>query len=455
MPTFQQQFPDNGSTAQRLARAVVHRLQSAGFTAYWAGGCVRDLLRGAAPHDYDVATSAVPDDVMRLFPRSNAVGKAFGVVRISHEGAEFEVATFRTDSDYTDGRRPRSVCFSDPLHDAQRRDFTINAMFYDPSAGCVHDLVNGIEDLRAGIIRCVGDPVQRMEEDYLRMLRAARFAGTFDFTIEPGTANAIRANAARITSISPERVRDEFTRLLLESRQPGQALRTLDALGLLEPLLPEIAVLKKQDQPPEFHPEGTVWEHTLLMLDAMTIRTPELALAVLLHDVGKPPTATFDGKRLRFNRHAEIGATLAETILRRLRFSNDTTAAVATAVRNHMKPIDAERMRQATLRQWVATPTFATELELHRLDCASSHGKLNNYEFLLNFRNQQAADAQLPPPWIRGEDILAMGVPPGPRVGTLLRQAFEAQLDGRFPDRDSLLAWVRDTRHDAPPDTAQ
>lgn len=448
MSTLQQRFDDDGTLPQRLARDVVHRLQSAGFTAYWAGGCVRDLLRGAVPHDYDIATSAVPDDVMRLFPRSNAVGKAFGVVRISHEGAEFEVATFRTDNDYTDGRRPRSVCFSDPLHDAQRRDFTINAMFYDPGAGCVRDLVNGLEDLRAGIIRCVGDPFRRMEEDYLRMLRAARFSGTFGFVIEPGTANAIRANAARITSISPERVRDEFVRLLLESRQPGQALRTLDELGLLEPVLPEIAALKTQEQPPEFHPEGTVWEHTLIMLDAMSLRTPELGMAVLLHDIGKPPTATFDGKRLRFNRHAEIGAAMAETILRRLRFSNDATAAVVTAVRNHMKPIDAERMRKATLRQWVASPTFATELELHRLDCASSHGKLNNYEFLLNFRNEQAADAQLPAPWIRGEDVLAKGIPPGPRVGELLRQAFEAQLDGRFPDKDSLLTWLFATQHD-------
>ncbi len=448
-PFLHQPFPDDGTAQQRLARDVVKLLQSRGFTTYWAGGCVRDLLLGLTPHDYDVATSAVPDEVMKVFPRSNAVGKSFGVVRISHEGSEFEVATFRTDSDYADGRRPCSVCFSDPMHDAQRRDFTINAMFYDPQTGLVHDLVNGIQDLRDGIIRCVGDPYRRMEEDYLRMLRAARFAGTFGFIIEPRTAEAIRANATRITTISPERIRDELIRLLLESRQPGQALRTMDDLGLLDPILPEATAMKRQEQPPEFHPEGTVWEHTLLMLDAMAIRTPEISLAVLLHDIGKPPTATFDGNRLRFNRHADVGAGIAESVLRRLRFSNDVVAAVVAAVRNHMKPIDVFQMRTATLRQWVASPTFGTELELHRLDCVSSHGKLDNYEFLVDFRNRQDADARLPAPWIRGEDILSTGIPPGPRVGAMLRRAYEAQLDRRFPDRESLLVWLLATQHDS------
>jgi poly(A) polymerase len=427
---------------QEGAIEVVRRLQAAGFTALWAGGCVRDLLLRKAPKDYDVATEAVPDRVEALFPGSVTVGKAFGVVRAKAHGFEYEVATFREDRGYRDGRRPDRVVFADAAADAARRDFTINALFCDPLKGEVHDHVGGCADLEARIVRAVGDPPARFREDHLRLLRAARFTATLAFTLDPATAAAVRAHAGLVADVSAERVRDELTRLLTEAPQAGDALKLLDDLGLLVVTLPEVAAMKGQVQPPEYHPEGDVFEHTVQMLNAMTRPDARLAWAVLLHDVGKPPAAVLADGRWRFENHAGLGAELTRRILGRLRFSNDDIEAVAFMVGNHMRFVDVPNMRRATLRRLVGAPTFPTELELHRLDCVVSHGDLDNYRRLVAFQAELAAEVPLPPPWVRGQDVMALGIPEGPGVGRWLRRAYEVQLEGTYADRDALLRWL-------------
>jgi poly(A) polymerase len=427
---------------REAAIAAVRRIQIAGHTAYWAGGCVRDLLCGRPPKDYDIATSALPDEILRLFPEAVAVGKSFGVVRAPIGEAVFEIATFRKDHAYRDGRHPEAVSFTDAETDARRRDFTINAMFYDPVAERVLDYAGGKADLAARLVRCVGVPAERLIEDHLRMLRAARFSATLDFTIDPETADAIRANAKRIAQISAERIQQELTRILIESHRPGDAVRLLDDLGLLRVILPEVAALKGQAQPPEFHPEGDVFEHTLLMLNRMEQRAAPLAYAVLLHDVGKPPTASLEQGRVRFPNHAGIGAGLAEAILRRLRLSSADVAAVSESIRNHMRFADVREMRPSTLRRMVGADTFDLELELHRLDCVASHGKLTNHDFLVQYRDQLRAEPVLPEPWVRGDDIIRLGIPEGPDVGRWRRLAYDAQLEKRFPDRTALLEWL-------------
>lgn len=435
--------PPAGASLRQGALEVAHRLREAGYTAYWAGGCVRDMLLGREPRDYDIATDAVPDAVLACFPGGCTVGKNFAVVIVPWKGLAFEVATFRQDHGTDDGRHPAAISFATPPEDAARRDFTVNAMFYDPVDGSVHDHVGGRADLEARLIRCVGDPDHRFGEDHLRLLRAVRFATTLDFVIEPATAAAIRRHAPSIARISIERVRDEFTRTLLEARQPGQALRLLDQLGLLEVFLPEVSALKDQDQPPEFHPEGDVFTHTAMMLDAMQARSEVLAYAVLLHDIAKPATAFHDGQRLRFHGHAEQGARLAETILRRLRLPNRVIEEVTACVGRHMRFMDVQKMRRSTLRQLVGSPTFATELELHRLDCIACHGLMENHDFLCQARDAFASEPVLPAPWVNGRDLIALGVPPGPRIGTLLKTAYELQLEGTHPDRQALLAHLR------------
>ena len=426
------------------ARAVVARLHAAGFVAYWAGGCVRDRLMGRIPADYDVATNARPDAVESLFPGCIAVGKSFGVLRVPAGDHFYEVATFRGEGDYRDGRRPGTVVFSDPETDAQRRDFTINAMFYDVDGDRVLDYVGGRADIDARVIRCVGDPLLRFQEDHLRMLRAVRFSFTLGFRLDAPTADAIRQLAPLIARVSAERIEQELTRTLVESIHPGDAVAELDRLGLLSVVLPEVAAMKGQPQPPEFHPEGDVFAHTLLMLNLMRTRSIELAYAALLHDVGKPGTATDAGDRIRFHGHAAEGAAMAAAILKRLRFPHDTVDRVVACVRDHMRTMDVRRMRQSTLRRLVGAPTFETELELHRLDCLASHGGLENYEFLVEFRDRLRAEPVLPAPWVTGRDILEMGVPEGPQVGAWRRTAYDAQLDERFPNREELLAWLRE-----------
>jgi poly(A) polymerase len=436
-------LPADPAAAERAARAVVGRLAQAGYLAYWAGGCVRDRLLGRTPVDYDVATNARPDSVAALFPGAPLTGRCFGVVRVRLHDQEIEVATFRADHAYHDGRHPEAVTFSDPVTDARRRDFTVNALFYDVVEDRIIDHVGGLPDLQARRLRAVGDPAERFREDHLRLLRAARFAAVLDFEIEPVTAAAVRAHAPLLASVAPERVREELTRLWLEAPRAGQGLRLLEDLRLLPVALPEVAALKGVEQPPDFHPEGDVFTHTALMLDGMRARSARLAWAVLLHDVGKPLTAAEKNGRLIFHGHAEQGADLAAGILQRLRFSTADTQAILAVVRGHMRMVDVQRMRRATLRRLVGNPYFDLELELHRLDCEASHGKLDHYTFLREFRDAMRQEPVLPEPWVSGRDLLELGVPQGPDVGHWKQQAYDAQLEGRFEDRDALLDWLR------------
>ena len=422
---------------------VVRRLQAAGFIAYWAGGCVRDLIMKRPAKDYDIATNAIPDKVMELFPDAVAVGKSFGVVRVPVAGHWYEVATFRKDAPYVDGRHPTSVTFSDPETDAQRRDFTVNALFYDPFRQEVIDYVEGRADIDRGVIRAVGNPGARFREDHLRLLRAVRFAATLGFTLDPDTAVAIRGTAGQIATISAERIREELSRLWVEAKQAGQALILLRDLGLLAVVLPEIAVMQGVEQPPEYHPEGDVFEHTVVMLDQMRTDDYRLAWAVLLHDVGKPPTAQFKDGRWRFECHANVGAGAASAILERLKFSSDDRAAITFMVGNHMRFVDVKSMRRSTLRRLVGAPTFPLELELHRLDCVACHGDLENYHYLVEFRRQMESEPVLPPPWVNGREIIALGIQEGPQVGVWRKKAYDVQLEGVVADRESLLDWLR------------
>lgn len=437
------------SPLSEAARQVVRRLQAAGFAALWAGGCVRDMIMGRPPKDYDIATGATPDQVLELFPRAVAVGKAFGVVRVALGDHEFEVATFRKDHAYRDGRRPEAVSFTDEKTDALRRDFTINALFFDPVAGTVHDYAGGQADIAARLIRAVGRAEDRFAEDHLRMLRAIRFAATLDFTVDPATFEAIRQHAPAIGKISGERIQQELTRTLLESARPGDAVGMMLSAGLLAVILPEVAALRGQAQPPQFHPEGDVFTHTLLMLNAMLAGPAgsqpslRLAYAVLFHDIGKPPTAQLTDGRIRFNQHAQHGAAMAEAILKRLRLPSDDIKAIVFSIANHMRFMDVRKMRRATLHRLVGAATFPLELELHRLDCAASHGDMQNFDFLREFEREYRARPVLPKPWVTGDDLLALGVPNGREVGRWKKLAYDAQLENAVASREAALAWVK------------
>ena len=356
---------------------IIDRLRSAGHLAYLVGGCVRDLMLGKEPKDFDIATDATPDQVLQYYPSAQQVGAHFGVIMVG----SIEVATFRSDYAYKDGRRPEAVHFeTDPRQDALRRDFTINALFLDTETNRILDFVGGQSDLDKGIIRAIGNPEQRFREDYLRMLRAVRFAARLRFEIDPATAAAIKSLRGFVSEISAERVRDELVRILTEGNA-RRGFELLDEFGLLEILLPEIALMKGVAQPPEFHPEGDVWTHTLIMLGSLREASPTLALGVLLHDVGKPPTFRI-AERIRFDGHVEAGVAIAHNILARLKFSNDEIHQVEALVANHMRFKDAPQMRESTLKRFLRTPQFEEHLELHRLDCSSSHNMLDNYEYV-------------------------------------------------------------------------
>ncbi|MFH1968796.1 MAG: CCA tRNA nucleotidyltransferase, partial [Verrucomicrobiota bacterium] len=375
--------------------------------------------------------------------RAMTVGKSFGVVRVRVQTHEYEVATFRKDQAYRDGRHPEGVVFTDEQTDALRRDFTVNALFLDPLTGAVRDYVGGQADLAARLIRAVGCPDDRFAEDHLRMLRAVRFASTLDFKLDLATADAIRRHAPQIEKVSAERIQQELTRILLEAPQPGAAIELLQAVGLLPVILPEVSALRGQEQPPQFHPEGDVWTHTIMMLNAMRQPDLRLAYAVLLHDVGKPGTAKFVENRIRFDCHAGVGAVLAEEILKRLRLPNDDIKAIAFCIGNHMRFMDVQRMRKATLCRLVGAPTFSTELELHRLDCAASHGDMTNHVFLVAFQAARRAEPVLPKPWVTGHDILPLGVPTGREIGRWKQRVYDAQLEGLVENREAALAWLR------------
>ncbi len=429
---------------ERAARKVAEILRDRGHIAYFAGGCVRDMVRGLTPKDYDIATDARPENVQALFPRTYAVGAHFGVIIVLEDGFQFEVATFRSDEAYIDGRHPSAVHFSSPEEDARRRDFTINGMFLDPASNKVIDLVGGQADIGAKLVRAIGEPGQRLAEDRLRMLRAVRFATALDYQIDERTWDALVASASSINQISAERIRDEVVRIFLSSnRVRGWDL--LDASGLMSAILPELQAMKDVLQPEQFHPEGDVFVHTRLMLSLLreTVSVP-LVFAVLFHDVAKPVTARVDETgRIRFNEHDRIGAEMTEAIMRRLRFSGAEIEATVEMVRQHMVFKDAPKMRVAKLKRFMARPTFEQELELHRVDCQGSHRMLDNYEFLLRKREEFANEPIIPPPLVRGDDLIAFGLKPGPKFGEILEAVETRQLEGKLRTRDEALNWVK------------
>jgi putative nucleotidyltransferase with HDIG domain len=420
---------------RQTAEEIVRELGSKGYSAYFVGGCVRDLLLGRSAKDFDIATDATPAQVLAIYPRAQQVGAHFGVVLV--DGVE--VATFRSDYAYQDGRRPTEVRYeTNPILDAARRDFTVNALFLDPETGEILDFVSGREDLRNGIIRAIGDPRARFQEDYLRMLRAVRFAARLGFNIEPGTASAIRELSHLAPAIAAERVREELVRILTEGGA-RRGFEMLDEFGLLDHLLPEVARMKGVEQPPEFHPEGDVWTHTLIMLDLMRDPSPTLAWGVLLHDVGKPPTFR-RADRIRFDGHVEAGMEIAREILTRFHLSNDQIEQVVLLVANHMKFKDAPRMKESTLKRFMRLPQFEEHLELHRVDCASSHNMLDNYHFVVEKREAYGEEQIAPPRLLTGKDLIAAGYAPGPWFSAALSAAEDAQLEGRISTTEEALA---------------
>jgi poly(A) polymerase len=423
----------------------VQKLHERGYVAYFAGGCVRDALQDIPPKDIDIATSASPGQVQALFQRTIPVGIQFGVVRVLMGGMEFEVASFRSDGVYLDGRHPSDIQFSTPEQDALRRDFTINGMFYDPLNDRVIDYVNGREDLARKLVRAIGRPSERFAEDRLRMLRSIRFATTLTFEIEPRTWSAVKADAQAIAVVSPERIRDELLKILVGPHRI-RGFDLLDESGLLAAILPEIAALKGCDQPEQFHPEGDVFVHTRLMLSLLAPNASAAqVLAVLLHDIGKPPTRSFDpaDQRVRFNGHDRVGAEMAEAVMTRLRFPRHEIDLVVDSVRNHMVFKDVQQMRPAKLRRFMARPYFGIELELHRVDCAGSHGDLENYQFLVRKASEFAQEPLIPSPLVRGDDLISMGLQPGPRIGELLEAVQTAQLEGEVTTRAQALEWLQ------------
>lgn len=427
------------------ATEIVRRLQTVGHSAYWVGGCVRDSLLGREPEDYDVATSARPEQIEALFPRTIPVGRKFGVIIVLEGGHEFQVATYRAEADYHDGRHPEKVTFTDAQADASRRDFTVNGLFFDPVQKKLHDWVGGEADMSAKRLRTIGDPGERFAEDHLRLLRAVRFAAQLDFTIEPATLAAIRANAAKILTVSAERIREELIKLF----RPPHAARGLELLresGLLEHVLPEIAATVPCEQSPDYHPEGTVFNHIKLMLANLPAdAAPSLAWTALLHDVAKPVTATCDEKTgaIHFYGHEKVGAEMAEALLQRLKFPRRQTEEIVAAVRHHMQFKDVKAMRKSTLRRMLLRETFPLEMALHRLDCLGSHRQLDHYEFMQEQAKELEHRPEIRPPLLTGDDLKELGVEAGPKMGKLLAELREKQLQDEFTTAEEARAWVR------------
>ena len=474
-------------SSSKTAVEIVRRLQDAGFSAFWVGGCVRDFLLGREPQDYDIATDARPEQVEKLFNRTLAVGRKFGVMIVVEAKHQFQVATFRAEADYQDGRRPMKVVFANAEADAQRRDFAVNGLFYDPVAEKLHDWVGGEKDLRAKIIRTIGPPEERFAEDHLRLLRAVRFAAQLNFEIEPQTFAAVKSLAPKIKLISAERIRDELIKLFapprsdwgarpprVQSAAPrvghfpestsgalagtrearvlpidSSAARGLVLLrdsGLLEHVLPELAATVSCEQSPDYHPEGTVFEHVRLMLEKLPPGAHEsLPWAVILHDIGKPPTAERDAAtgKIHFYEHEKIGATMAEKILQRLRFPKRQIEEIVACVRQHMQFKDVKQMRTATLRRLLLRETFPLELELHRLDCLGSHGDLGHYEFLVEQAAELKKKPTIRPPLLTGNDLIKLGMKPGPAMGALLNEIREQQLQDELKTPLQARNWAK------------
>ena len=437
-------LPGVSKALELEARSVVSRLRDAGFIALYAGGSVRDMLLGHEAQDYDIATDARPEQVQKLFPKTYAVGAHFGVVVVHQGGHDFQVATFRNDHQYIDGRRPEGVTFSTPQMDAERRDFTINGLFYDPVKGEVIDHVEGQRDLKARVVRAIGDPVARFREDRLRLLRAVRFTAVLGFAIEPATWAAVKEHATEIHDVSAERIREELAKIFVH-RNRVHGFDLLVESGLMREVLPEIMALQGCEQPPQFHPEGDVFVHTRAMLGLLPeqVSVP-LVFGVLFHDIGKPGTYAVDETgRIRFNGHDKLGAEMTEQVMQRLRFSRAEIDATVSAVLNHMVFKDVQEMRVAKLKRFMARPGFEDEMELHRVDCVSSHGMVDNYEFVKCKREEFAAEPLIPPPLVTGQDLKALGMRPGPEFKEILDAVATRQLEGILRSREEALDWVR------------
>ena len=452
------------------ATEIVRRLQSAGFEAFWVGGCVRDFLLGREPQDYDIATNARPDQTEKLFPKTIPVGKQFGVLLIIEDGHQFQIATFRAESGYQDGRRPANVRFSDAREDAIRRDFTVNGLFFDPIANQLHDWVRGEQDLRSKIIRTIGSPDERFGEDHLRLLRAIRFAAQLGFEIEPDTFASLQRNAEKIKGVSAERIREELIQLFAPPHA-GRGLTLLHESRLMPHVLPELVPTVTCEQSPDYHPEGTVFNHIRLMLENLPKVAPgeilapgtkwptaptraaecsassmqeSLPWAAILHDIAKPQTAARapDGL-IHFYTHEKLGAKMAEHILQRLKFPRKQTDEIVAAVRHHMQFKDAVHMRKSTLRRMLMRETFPLELELHRLDCLGSHRRLDIYNFLCDQRAHLADQPHLHPPLLTGEDLIALGMKPGPELGAMLAEVREMQLADELTSHEQAREWAK------------
>jgi len=448
-----------------FAISIIRTLRDHGHQGYLVGGCVRDLLLGREPADYDVATDAIPEQVMCIFPQTYAVGAQFGVVLVpiaenssvasvpsvvdlspsdKRREKTVEVATFRSDMGYSDGRHPDEVRFTkDPQLDVQRRDFTINGLLLDPIKNEVLDLVGGRKDLEAGIIHTIGDPARRFAEDKLRMLRAVRFAARFGYSIEPQTLTSIQKLAPQIHQVSRERVRDEQTKMLTEG-QARRAFLLLDETGLLHEVLPEIESMKGVEQPPQFHPEGDVFVHTLLLLEKLPHPCPAtLAWGALLHDVGKPPTFRVAPDRIRFDGHVDVGVKMAQEICRRLRFSSRDTDQILALIKNHMRFAHAMQMSPSTFKKFVRMPRFDEHLELHRIDCESSHGDLTTYRFTRKKIASMPREAMRPQPLVTGDHLIAAGYTPGPKFKEILGAVEDNQLEGKLQTHDEAMDFVK------------
>ncbi|MBI4431341.1 MAG: CCA tRNA nucleotidyltransferase [Candidatus Omnitrophica bacterium] len=430
------------SSLLNAATEVVRTLRKSGFQALFAGGCVRDFLMKKEPKDYDVATSASPGDVERLFKHTVAIGKKFGVMLVIVKDHQFEVATFRSEGSYSDGRHPDWVKFTTPEEDARRRDFTINGIFFDPIDKKVYDYVGGEKDIDAKTVRAIGSPEKRFAEDHLRMLRTVRFATNLGFTIEDHTWAVLQKMAPAIQTISMERIRDELIKIFTR-KNAGLGLRMLSDSGLLKIVLPEAERMKGVQQPPDFHPEGDVFHHTELMLDSLKKPSVELAMSVLFHDIAKPDTYDDSGDRIRFNNHAELGATKTEEIMRRLRFPSKVIEEVAQAVHNHMRFKDIKQMRIGRLRNYLNTETFPLELELHRIDCSASHGMLDNYHYCVEQLKEFKKEIRKPKPIVNGNDLIKSGFEPGPAFKSMLEKLFEHQLEGKFKKKEQGIALAK------------
>lgn len=443
----------NKEELKQFSISIVQKLQSADFEAYFAGGCVRDHVLGIPSKDYDVTTNALPDELRKIFPRTVPVGEAFNVILVLSEEEknpmQVEVATFRSDLGIADGRHPQAIKIATAREDVERRDFTINGMLYDPLQNKIFDWVGGQTDLKNKIIRSIGNPELRIEEDHLRMLRAVRFSARFEYELEPTLVEAIFKKASLITKISAERIFEELTKILL-SPHPDRAFNHLADLGLLQHILPEMLPMKGCEQPAEFHPEGDVWVHTLLLLKIMSEQkeesTPELAWSCLLHDIGKPPTFSHEPPdRIRFNNHQNVGALMAEKILRRLRASNDFIEVVSELVRDHLKFKDAPQMRGATLKRFLRNPNFQLHLRLHYIDCMACHQDLKMFHFCEQKLKEIGTEKLRPPSLLSGHDLIRLGYTPGPLFKKILETIETEQLEGRLQTKDDALQFVKTT----------